>query len=298
MSARHLNEIERSTLRRLSLTLAAGLIAASPAAVKQAGWAQPIAPFHVIDNVYYVGSAGISSWLITTPKGLILLDAGMPEYAPTVEANVRKLGFKLSDIKIMLISHAHFDHSGGLARIKADSGARLIASAGDRYALERGVYAGSEDNHAFDAPPVKVDTLIMDGGRVGLGGIWLTAMITPGHTAGCTNYLLPVREAGKPHTAFFFCSASVAANRLAPNPQYPAIVADYRRTFKRLKAIKADVFLAPHAEFFDLEAKRARIGNGGSNPFIVPGELRHVAADFEKDFRQDLAAQTARTKRP
>ena len=271
----------------------AAFAVAGPAMAAPAAWTQQMAPFRVIDNVYYVGSVGIAAWIIKTPAGLILLDAGMPEYAATVEANIRTLGFRLSDVKILLNSHAHFDHSGGLARIKADTGARLIASAGDRLALERGVYDGSENNHSLDAPPVKVDQLIADGGTVALGGVKLTAMITPGHSAGCTNYLLAVRDQEKPHTVFFFCSATVAANRLVPNPQYPGIVADYRRTFTRLKAVKTDVFLAPHAEFYDLAKKRARLGKPGPNPFIVPGEMHKLVAAMERDFAKALAEQIA-----
>jgi metallo-beta-lactamase class B len=277
-------------------SMLAAVAVAGPAAAAPAAWTQPMAPFRVIDNVYYVGSAGIAAWIIKTPAGLILLDAGMPDYAPTVEANIRTLGFKLSDVKILLNSHAHFDHSGGLARIKADTGARLIASAGDRDALERGVYPGWEQDHSLDAPPVKVDRVVADGGAVVLGGVTLTAMITPGHSAGCTNYLMAVRDRGVPHTAFFFCSASVAANRLVPNPQYPEIVADYRRTFARLKLVRADVFLAPHAEFYDLAGKRARLGKTGPNPFVVPGELQKLVAGMEAGFVKALAEQTARAK--
>jgi metallo-beta-lactamase class B len=277
-------------------SMLAAVAVAGPAAAAPAAWTQPMAPFRVIDNVYYVGSAGIAAWIIKTPAGLILLDAGMPDYAPTVEANIRTLGFKLSDVKILLNSHAHFDHSGGLARIKADTGARLIASAGDRDALERGVYPGWEQDHSLDAPPVKVDRVVADGGAVVLGGVKLSAMITPGHSAGCTNYLMAVRDRGVPHTAFFFCSASVAANRLVPNPQYPGIVPDYRRTFARLKLVRADVLLAPHAEFYDLAGKRARLGKPGPNPFVVPGELQKLVADMEAGFVKALAEQTARAK--
>ena len=291
----------------MKITFAAlGLAAfavAGPVAAAPAAWTQPMAPFRVIDNVYYVGSVGIAAWIIKTPAGLILLDAGMPDYAPAVEANIRTLGFKLSDVKILLNSHAHFDHSGGLARIKADTGARLIASAGDRDALERGVYPGWEQDHSFDAPPVRVDQIVDDGGVVALGGVRLTAMITPGHSAGCTNYLLTVhdtnrRERGRRYSVFFFCSATVAANRLVPNPQYPEIVADYRRTFVRLKTVKTDVFLAPHAEFYDLAKKRAQLGKPGPNPFIVPGEMHTLVAAMERDFVKALADQTRRAPKP
>ena len=254
-------------------------------------WTSPTKPFHVIDNVYYVGTEGISAWIIRTPKGLILLDVGMPDAAPLVEENIKALGFKLSDVKILLNSHAHIDHAGGLARLKADTGAVLIASAGDRYALEKGVYEGSEDVHLLDFPAVKVDRLIGDGETVELGGVKLTAVLAPGHTKGCTGYSLPVTDRGVTHQAFFFCSASVAANRLAPNPQYPGIVDDYRRTFARLKTIKADVLLAPHAEQFDLVAKRAKL-DGPVNPFVREGELQALTQNMEADFTVQLAKQT------
>ena len=254
-------------------------------------WTAPTKPFHVIDSVYYVGTEGISAWIIRTPKGLILLDVGMPDAAPLVEENIKALGFKLSDVKILLNSHAHIDHAGGLAKLKADTGAMLIASAGDRYALEKGVYEGSEDVHLLDFPAVKVDRLIGDGETVELGGVKLTAVLAPGHTKGCTGYSLPVTDRGVTHQAFFFCSASVAANRLAPNPQYPGIVDDYRRTFARLKTIKADVLLAPHAEQFDLVAKRAKL-DGPVNPFVREGELQALTQNMEADFTVQLAKQT------
>jgi metallo-beta-lactamase class B len=270
-----------------------GLLAGPASAQVPPAWVQPTTPFRVIDNVWYVGSKGLSAWLITTPRGHILLDVGMPQNAELVEANIRKLGFKLADVKILLNSHAHFDHSGGLAKLKADTGAKLYASEGDREALERGVYIGSESIHGFDFPPVKVDRVIGEGDKVQLGGVSLTTLLTPGHSKGCTGFLLPVKDHGVQHTAFFFCSASVAANRLVPNPQYPGIVDDYRHTLARLKTIKADVFLAPHAEFFDLETKRARIAPGNPNPFIVPDELTRIIPDFEKGFDEALSKQTA-----
>jgi len=282
----------------------AALLAASALLAPQAragafpaSWAQPAAPFHVIDTIYYVGTEGISAWIVKTPAGLILLDGGLPEAAPMVEANIKALGFALSDVKILLNSHAHFDHSGALAQLKADTGAALAASEGDRYALEHGVYPGSENVQAFNFPAVRVDRVLADGDTIELGGVKLSVVLTPGHSAGCTGFTIPVTERGVTHTAFFFCSASVAANRLAPNPQYPGIVEDYRRTFARLKTIHADILLAPHAEFFDLKGKRARL-DAPVNPFIVPGELDRLTATMESEFQRQLALQTAKAAKP
>jgi metallo-beta-lactamase class B len=283
--------IARAVCGAAMVIAASALQPATVAAQVPANWTDTIAPFHVIDNVYYVGSAGLSAWLITTPEGHILLDAGMPSYAPTVERNIQTLGFALKDVKILLNTHAHFDHSGGLARLKQSTGAKLIAHSGDRAALESGLYIGSESVEAYRFPAVTVDSVIGDRDRVTLGGVTLTANHTPGHTAGCTSWTMPVVDNGVRHRAVFFCSASVAANRLAPNPQYPGIVADYRRTFQRLKMMRADVFFAPHAELFDLQAKRSRMSAAARNPFIEAGRLRRLAVELERDFEEALGKQ-------
>jgi metallo-beta-lactamase class B len=279
--------------RGLALTLA--LAAALPAAAQSKdppSWTTPMRPFRIIGNVWYVGTEGLPSYLIRTPSGAILLDV-MTENAGLIEANIRSLGVSLSDVKILINSHAHFDHAGGLAKLKADTGAYLAAGAADAPTLAAGNYPGWEERDEFDFPKVKVDHPMKDGETVELGGVVLTAHAEPGHTPGCTAWTLPVVEAGKTHTVFFDCSTSVAANRLVDRPQYPGIVADYRRTFAWLKTVKADVFLAPHAEIFDLASKRARIAPGKPNPFVVPGELQAYAAKSQAAFEAALARQQA-----
>lgn len=276
------------------LIILAALALATPAAAQYpASWTAPTEPFKIADNLYYVGTEGLSSFLITTPQGHILIDGAMPSSAGPIEASIAKLGFKPADVKILLNTHAHFDHAGGLAELKKDTGAKLAASAPDKAALESGTYPGSEDVKAFDFPPVKVDRVLKDGEQVALGGFALTAHITPGHTAGCTTWTFPVTMAGAKHQAVLYCSTSVAANRLvsAKGPQYPGIVTDYRRAFAKLKTIKADVLLAPHGEQFDMAAKRAKLSAGGPNPFVDPGELGRTIARSEADFEIQLAKQ-------
>ena len=281
-------------VRRLCLALVALVGTATGARAQHPpAWTDTIAPFRAIANVHYVGSAGLSAWLITTPAGHILLDVGLPANAPMVARSITRLGFRLRDVKIILNSHAHFDHSGGIAQLKRRTGARLFAMAGDRVALEQGVYAGSESNLGWRAPPVRVDSVIADRGTVTLGGTILTANLTAGHSAGCTTWTMPLEADGARHTAVFYCSASVAANRLAPVPQYPGIVEDYQRTFVRLAEIDSDVFLAPHAEFFDLRGKRARLVAGASNPFIDPGALQRLVREQASTFVAELARQRA-----
>jgi metallo-beta-lactamase class B len=233
--------------------------------------------------------------MLTTPEGHILLDGALPQGAPLIEANIVKLGFKLSDIKILLNSHAHFDHSGGLAQLKRDTGAPLYAMEGDVSALEGGFYLGSEDVHAMDAPPVKVDRALKDGDTVKLGGFTLTAHLTPGHSRGCTSWGATVRDGGKAYEALVFCSATVAANRITPPEQYEGIVADYRTTFAKTKTMKVDIPLAPHPEFFQLleKAAKARAEPKGPNPFVDPASFAPFMANLGTAFEVTLKQRTA-----
>lgn len=285
--------------RSLLLALTA-LLVASPALAQQRwpeAWTRPRDPFRVIDDVYYVGTAGLASWLIATPRGHILIDGGLPQSAGPIIDSIHRLGFRIEDVRILLNSHAHFDHSGGLAELKRRSGARLMAHEGDVSALEGGFYLGSEAIAAYAAPPVKVDRKLRDGDVVSLGGRRLVAHHTPGHSRGCTSWGLDVADAGETRSALVFCSSSVAANRLLGPPQYAGVVEDYRRTFAKVEAMDVDVFLAPHAEFFDLEGKWARLG-GSENPFVAPGELAAFVARSRADFETQFAAQQARTGAP
>jgi metallo-beta-lactamase class B len=269
-------------------------LTATPA-MAQANWNRPAEPFHVIDNVWYVGTDGLSAFLFTTPEGHILLDGATPEGAPIIEANIAKLGFKLSDVKILLNSHAHFDHSGGLAKLKQDTGAQLAAMEGDVSALEGGFYLGSEDVKSMNAPPVKVDRVLKDGDRVKLGDFTLTAHLTPGHSRGCTSWGARLSDQGKWYEALVFCSATVAANRITPPLQYEGIVEDYRKTFTKTKAMKVDIPLAPHPEFFQLREKAAKAAAypKGQNPFIEPGAFLTLITKLEGDFERTLKERSA-----
>jgi metallo-beta-lactamase class B len=257
-------------------------------------WNRPTEPFRVIGNIYYVGTAGLASYLIATPQGHILLDGGLEGSAPLIEKNVATLAYSLRDVRYLLNSHAHFDHSGGLARLKQASGAKLVASELDRSALEGGFYLGFEDNHVLDAPPVHVDRAVQDGATVQLGEVTLTANLTPGHTRGCTSWSMPVKDGDRVYRVLFFCSSSVALNRLVGPPQYPGIVADYERTFARARTMPVDVFLAPHPEMFGMDEKRQRAAEGGENPFVDSQAFGAFIARSEADFRKQLAAQQAK----
>jgi metallo-beta-lactamase class B len=277
----------------IAFTLACGgAEAADPFAQTRLEWNRPQKPFHVIGNIYYVGAAGVSAFLITTPHGHIVTDGALPESAAMIEANIKALGFKLSDVKILLNSHAHFDHSGSLARLKKDTGAKLHASAADTPILESGHITFGPAANA-DSVPVKVDHVVADGGTVSLGGVTLTAHVTSGHTPGCTTWTMNLRDGNAARKVMFFCSISVAGNPLVGNKQFPGIVQAYRASFARLKTMQADIFLAPHGAQFGMAEKLAKMKPGAPNPFIDPGELPRFVATAEKDFEAELARQKA-----
>jgi metallo-beta-lactamase class B len=251
----------------------------------------PFEPRKIIGNVYYVGTNLISSFLIVTPAGNILLDTGHIQMLPQVTANMEKLGFKPQDVKILLNSHAHFDHCGGFAEFKRRTGAEIVASKLDGELMERGgkgdFYWG--DDLAYE--PVKPDRIIADGDRVELDGVTLTAHLTPGHTKGCTTWSMRVKEDGKDYEVLFLCGLTVSLYKLTNNDRYPNLVEDARSTLKKLRGMHADVLLASHGFWFDLEGKAARQKSGAPNPFVDPGELARHLAEMEKDFEDALQAQ-------
>lgn len=298
------------TLPAIALSLALSAIPAQAQSVSEllaqmkVKWNAPTEPFKVIDNVYYVGTAGLSSFLITSPGGHVLIDTGLPEATPLIKANIDKLGFKLSDIKYLLNTHAHLDHTGGLAELKKETGAQMVASAADKPLLEGGYYPGQQDNAALKFPPVKVDRVVGQGDKitipdtVGKGrakrDLTLVAHMTPGHSPGCTTWTTVAREKKWNHTVVFFCSATVALNRLVgANATYPGIVEDYKKTFATASGIIADVFLAPHPEMFKMEEKRPLIGKYEVNPFIKASEFHTFLRAAEKAFEEGLAKQKA-----
>jgi len=256
-------------------------------------WNTPTEPFKMIGNVYYVGTDGLASYLITSPQGHILVDTVMPESTAQIKASIEKLGFKIGDIKYLLNTHAHIDHTGGLAEMKQASGAQLVAGEADKPLLEGGYYPGAQEETALAFPPVKVDRTVREGDTVTSGDVTLTAHETPGHSPGCTSWTFTVKDGDASRSVLIFCSATVALNRLVPNPTYPRIVDDYRKTFARAKEMKPDVLLAPHPEMYNMPEKRAKIADGAPNPFVSPGEFNAYAAKLEKAFEDSLAKQTA-----
>jgi metallo-beta-lactamase class B len=275
-----------------TLLLSALLLAVAPAETSsdcwQAEWCQPAQPFRIIGNVYYVGTQGLSAFLVTDPKGHVLIEGGLPRSAARIAANVQALGFRMRDVRYLLVDHAHFDHMGGLAELKRLSGAKLVAGTKDVPDLEAGKAGIRPEQPAV--PPVHVDRAVNEGDVLTLGGIRIVAHATPGHTAGATSWTMTTREGGRPLTIVFASSLTVAGLKLENNPGYPAAVSDFRSSFAKLRATKADVFLSAHPATFGMAAKKERLA---SDPlaFVDPGELRRIVDASEHDFEAALAEQ-------
>jgi metallo-beta-lactamase class B len=255
-------------------------------------WNQPAKPHRIIGNVYYVGTTELTSVLIATPRGHILIDPSLVETVPLIKNSVRALGFKYEDIKLLLTTQAHYDHAAGLALVKRETGARMEAMVEDAALLEAGGKGDFRFGDELTFPAVKVDRVLRDGDIVELGGVKLVARHTPGHTKGAATYVTTVEEGGKPYQ--FVASTSVSVNEgtaLLNNPKYPAIVSDWEKTYSILKSLKPDVWVSSHAMFFDMKGKSAR--SGPPNPYIDPDGYRRFIAQGEERFRKLLADERA-----
>jgi metallo-beta-lactamase class B len=261
-----------------------------------------LAPFpahKVAGNIYFVGSKGQASYLITTPQGNILINSGLIESPPMIKQSIEKLGFKYADTKILLISHAHFDHDAGSAQIVKETGARYEVMDADVDVVESGgktdfAYGDDKDQDFARYPAVKVARVLHDGDTVSLGGTVLTAHKTAGHTKGCTTWTLKVNDGGKSLNVAVVGSPNVNAGFvLVGNKKYPNIVQDYENTFKVLKSLPVDVFLGAHGDYYGLPAKYAKIQAGGGNTFIDPDGYKAYVANREAAYRKELAKQKA-----
>ncbi|HEV8428093.1 MAG TPA: subclass B3 metallo-beta-lactamase [Pyrinomonadaceae bacterium] len=255
-------------------------------------WNQPVKPYRIIGNIYYVGASDIASYLIVTPRGHILLDSGFVETVPQIQQNVVKLGFRLEDVKILINSHAHYDHAGGLALLKRLTAATLMTSEADAALLAAGGNGDPNFGDKYPFEPVKTDRILRDGDKVQLGGVTMVAHLTPGHTKGNTTWTMTVMDGRRRYNVVFAGSTTAPGYKLVDNPNYPQIVADYQRTFQVLKSLPCDVFLAPHANFFDMTRKSKLLEQGTKpNPFIDGNGYKQFIAETEKAFQKELERQ-------
>ena len=274
------------------------LLGTSAAASSQTppDWTEPFPPFRIAGNLYYVGSKGLASYLITTAQGHILINSDLEANVPMIRTSIEQLGFKFSDVKILLISHAHWDHDAGSALVKKLTGAKYMVMEGDVPVVESG--GKSDFQYGSDSamlyPPARVDRVLHDGDKVTLGDVVLEAHLTPGHTKGCTAWTLSVRDGDKTYRAVIIGSPNVNPGyRLVDNPKYPTIAQDYERTFRVLKSLKCDLFLGAHGSYFGLETKYASMKSAAANPFIDEKGCAAFVSQKEGEFRTEYEKQRA-----
>ncbi len=254
---------------------------------------KPFPAHRVIGNTYYVGSDALAIFLVTTPEGHILINSGFEETVPLIQKSVESLGFKMTDVKILLESHAHADHVAGHAKLQKLTGAEVYVMRGDHAVIASGglgqyLYRDSR------WPPCKVDRVLDDGDQVKLGGATLTARLTPGHTRGCTTWTWQETDGAKKYNVVVIGSPNVNPGyQLADNRDYPEIADDFAKTFAVLKKLPCEIFLGAHGNYYGLHDKYPQKKPGGANPFIDPAGYRAYVAEREQAYLKKLAEQQA-----
>ena len=285
---------------RTILTLAVFLLAIeslfAQADEESRRWNKPVAPFRIAGNLYYVGAIEIASYLITTPEGHFLLDGGFVETAPQIERNITELGFKLTDVKFLLNSHAHCDHAGGLAELKKVTSAKFLASERDAPQLRSGGHGDFRFGDRLTFPPIAPDQIVHDGEPIQLGNQRMVAHLTPGHTKGCTTWTTKIRDGNKVYDIVFVGSQSALDYKFVGQESYPGITNDFEKSFALLNRLPCDIFLASHGSLFHFVEKRERLLRGDANAFIDPDGYKIYLRNSEQDFRNKLAEQKAAQK--
>jgi metallo-beta-lactamase class B len=282
-------------MRKLALSLLALSFGVALAAQNKPDWTIPIAPFRIADGLYYVGSRDLASYLVVTSQGNILINSGLESSPALIRTSIEQLGLKYTDTRILLISHAHWDHDAGSAQVIQETGATYMVMDDDVPVVESG---GALDFAYADSPypKAKVDRALHDGDEVKLGDATLVAHKTPGHTRGCTTWTMKVKQNGRTLDAVIVGSWNVNAEyRLVDKPQhpasYPGIVADYRKTFASLKKLPCDLFLGAHGDYFNLLEKLPRARKSGESVWIDPEGFQAKVAEREHVFEAKLRKQ-------
>jgi metallo-beta-lactamase class B len=286
----------------IALALMISLVPLTLMADPSPEWTTPFPPFHIAGNLYYVGSADLASYLIATPKGLILINSNLASSPPLIRKSVEALGFKWSDIKILLISHAHYDHCAGSAEILKETGAKYEVMDADVSVVESGgrtdFQYGTDPSMRF--APAHVDRILHDGDTVSLGGTVLTAHLTAGHTRGTTTWTMDEREGDEREGGRMLHVMIVGSPNVNPgynlvrNSAYPQIAADYKHEFVVLRNLPCDIFLGAHGSYFDMKEKYTKFKNGDRNAFVDPAGYKAYVADRRQAFEAELARQSGR----
>ncbi len=259
-------------------------------------WTTPITPFRIADGLYYVGSRDLAAYLVVTPAGDVLINSNLESSAPQIKRSVEELGFRFTDVKVLLISHAHWDHDAGSAAVKRMTGAKYMVMEEDVPVVESGGAKDFAYGREMRYPAAKVDRVLHDGDEVRMGGAVLVAHKTPGHTRGCTTWTMRVTDGGRPRDVVIVGSWNVNSEfRLVDRPErrasYPGIAADYQRTFSVLKGLPCDIFLGAHGGYFGMLAKLERAKAGDKDAWVDPAGYRAAVAERQRAFEAELRRQ-------
>jgi len=286
-----------SAILGLALLMVIALIVVAneaPPPVQQ-DWTEPFPAFRIAGDLYYVGSKGLASYLITTSEGHILINSNLEANVPMIRTSVESLGFKFTDIKILLISHAHYDHCAGSAMIKQLTGAKYMVMDGDVDVVQSGGKTDFQygNDPTAQYPPAQVDRVLHDGDEVKLGKAVLKAHLTPGHTKGCTTWTMKVNDGSKLRNVVIIGSPNVNPGyQLVESKVYPRIFEDFQKTFRVLNSLPVDYFLGAHGSYFNLETKYPRLKAGQSSALIDPvGYKRYVRerdTAFQLEFKKQM----------
>lgn len=272
----------------------AGAFGQSAQSLSNPEWTKPFPPFRIIRNVYWVGTYDLSSYLITTPAGHILINTGLADSVPQIRSGIEQLGFKLSDVKILTATHGHFDHVAGLAELKRLTGARLMMSEPDAELLESGAKSdfrfGDDPGARFE--PVQVDRKLKNSEKIELGGVVLTAHLHAGHTKGATSFTFDVQENNRTYRVSIINMASINPGvRVSGMPKFPNIAQAYAQTFHDQREMQIDVWLASHAAQFALHKKYQPGDAYNPDRFVDPQGFQAAVAALEKIYRDQLAKE-------
>ena len=266
-------------------------------------WNKPHEPFRVFGNTYYVGAAGVSAVLVTNGQGSILLDGGLPQTAPLIDANIRKLGFRTDDIKLIVNSHAHYDHAGGIAALQRATGAQVAASAAGAKAIEQGEPTADDPQFAFGRalngfPAVKGVRVVSDNETLRVGDLAVTAHMTPGHTPGATTWSWRSCEGSLCYTVVYADSlnaVSAPGFRFTGDASHGSLIETFRKTIAKVRALPCDIILSVHPTATDLDGKLQRRPRAATNPFVNPQACRAYANGADKRL-DDRIAEEAKSK--
>jgi metallo-beta-lactamase class B len=289
----------RHLLGSLTALLAANLAPRLARADQNPDWTTVLPPYEIATNLYYVGSRDLASFLVTSPQGHILINSNLTTSPRQIRASVEKLGFHFPDVKILLISHAHFDHCAGSAAILQQTSAQYMVMDADVPVIQSGGTADFHYGHdkTMLFPAAKVNRILHDGDQVRLGPNVLTAHKTAGHTKGCTTWTMQVAHAGKLRNVVIVGSPNANPGyNLIDDPQYPQMAADFAQQFRTLKALPCDIFLGAHGLYYDMLAKHARLKSGDANAFLDATGYQEFVAERQQTIESELARQRTQRK--